>query len=249
MKCSLLFIVLFPLVGYGQQCIIKEIKRKPKEEFYKTKDSTIVYPIIITKSQSVNSLINQKIEEELSGYSENTKSIQSILDDLINDGVTDISYTVTFNRNYILSLNINVFSCGAHCTSETKYVNFDLQTGQTITINDLIDNAKIDSLRNIVYKDKIKAINLYKLELLKRMQKKEIDSSDYSFVIDELNNNCANSINLENFSLSNSYLQIADNCDFPTVIRSFEPDYELKYSYNFTKEFISQKFFKLLTQK
>lgn len=246
MKYLLLLLNLLPLISHEQQCTIREIKRKPKEEFYKTKDSTIVFPIIITSSQSISKLINTRIKNELVDSSENKKTIQTALDFLIADGVTDISYNVAFNKNNILSLNINTFGCGAHCTSETLYFNFDLRTGNPIVINEVVRKERLDSFQNMVLKEKITALSNYKKGLSKQLVKSEIDSSDYDFVMEEIDSNCINSINLEHFSLSNSYIEISDPCDFPTAYRAMEPDYELKFDYRLIKEFLNPKLFRSL---
>ena len=56
-----------------------------------------------------------------------------------------MSYEVTYKRNGILSMNIFAEGCGAHCSSWYTYFNFDLKTGKTLKLSDLISENRIDS--------------------------------------------------------------------------------------------------------
>jgi hypothetical protein len=57
-----------------------------------------------------------------------------------------------------------------------------------------------------------------------------IDSADYRWIVDYVNDNCFNSIEIENFSFSDSAIEFVDPCAFPHAIRSQEPVYRLIYS-------------------
>jgi len=48
MKAISILLMFFPIVLYSQRATFKEIKLCPRAEHYATKDSTIIYPIVIT---------------------------------------------------------------------------------------------------------------------------------------------------------------------------------------------------------
>src|ERR1700736_3332435 len=106
MKLPFLLIFLISISAHAQRVSIKEIKLKPNPKFYNVKDSTIIYPIIISKYPKTNKQINDKIRNEILGPNEKNISLKKGLEVLINDGLIDLSYEITFNKNDILSLNI-----------------------------------------------------------------------------------------------------------------------------------------------
>jgi hypothetical protein len=48
MKAISILLMLIPIVLYSQRATLKEIKLHPRAEHYAMKDSTIIYPIVIT---------------------------------------------------------------------------------------------------------------------------------------------------------------------------------------------------------
>jgi hypothetical protein len=66
MKNVCLFLCLLALNVYGQSAHIKEIKDKPSDRFFHTGDSTIVYPLIVTKNPAADKLMNA-VKSRLSG--------------------------------------------------------------------------------------------------------------------------------------------------------------------------------------
>jgi hypothetical protein len=62
MKYFFLFIWLLPSAVFLRNARIREKKYKPSPRFYNTRDSTIIYPIVVTVNPAVNTLINDKIK-------------------------------------------------------------------------------------------------------------------------------------------------------------------------------------------
>lgn len=175
------------------------------------------------------------------------QSIEKVLVEHINDyGLINLSYEVTYKLNGILSMHIYAEGCGAHCSSWTTYFNFDLKTGKKITIDDLVIESKTDSFRKIVFADKIKALNSYKSGEIDNVTNNHIDSATYHWVLEQVDSNCINTVEIDNFSLSGLMIEIIDPCEFPHAIRSQEPSYKLEYPLKSISSFLKPKFKRLL---
>ncbi|MEP7376622.1 MAG: hypothetical protein ABI675_24705 [Chitinophagaceae bacterium] len=197
---------------------------------------------MVTNSKQISQLINSKIRNEFINDENEKISTRVALNELINEGLVNLSYEVTFKKYNILSINISAEGCGAHCSLWYTYFNFDLTTGKEISITDLISDNRLDSFQKTVFTDKQKFLNQYKKEEHESFINKEIDSATYDWVIEQVDDNCVNQVQIEKFSLSNLTIEIIDPCEFPHAIRSQEPAYTLKYSYKFLLPFLKPKF-------
>ncbi len=247
MKYILTIISLIWLPSYGQNLTFKEIKLAPNSRYYETKEKTIIYPIIVTNNKKVDNLINSQIKDEVFGIEYGKQSINNTLTGYINEyGLINLSYDITYKRNGLLSLNIFSEGCGAYCSSTTAYFNFDLKTGKEITLADLLMENKFDSFYRIVLDQKVKELNKYKTEeLVNLITSNDIDSSTHNWVIEQIDSNCMAIVQLDNFYLSDSGLEVKDICEFPHAIRALQPDYKLSYSYTFLSSFFRPRFKKI----
>jgi hypothetical protein len=77
-----------------------------------------------------------------------------------------------------------------------------------LQISDLINSNKIDSLKEKVFQDKTHFLKKYKAEkLIGYLAKNQIDSENYNGAIEQMDSNCINDVQIETFSLSNSFLK------------------------------------------
>jgi len=232
---------------YAQKASFKELKLKPNTKYYTTKEQTIIFPIITTKNPKIDKLINTQIKNDVLQPDDKNQSLRKALLENINEyGLTDVSYEITYNSYNFLSFSIFSQGCGAYCSSTNTYFNFDLSTGKKVSIYDVILKSKIDSFKNVVHSDKINSLNKYKIEERNLIGSEGIDSSDYNWIISEVDDNCINQISIETFSVSSNSIEILDPCVFPHVIRSQEPEIELKYTFSSIEKFLTQRFKKLL---
>ena len=246
-KMKILLILLissFSTFGYSQSAKFREIKFRPNPEFYNTKDFTIIYPIIITQNEIVNKKINNLIRDEIVQPFTEKKSLKQDLTELIKDGLTDLSYQITFNKNGILSINIAVQESGGHHLIYTEtYFNFDLKTGNNLSISDIFQQAKLESFTTKVLNDKISYLQSYKLREAKNyIDKNEVDSSVINMAIQD----CISITQFEAFSLSKKYIEIISPCRFHYSMRALEPEYKLKYSLHNVSDFLKKEFKRLL---
>ena len=246
MKFLLAALLIASFSCYGQSAKFSEIKLKSKSDYYTNSESSIIYPIINSGNKKIDSLINFRVKIDLLFPDDESQDINDVLAEDINDyGLTDLTYKVTYNGYGLLSFIVFIEGCGAYCSSSYIYLNFDLKTGKKLEITDLIKEDKIDSFKQIVFAKKIKTLNQYKMEELNSLKENDIDTATYDWVMKEINS-CIEEVNIDNFSLSSSSLEIMDICGFPHAIRSQEPDFELKYDYTFLKKFLRPEFKKKL---
>lgn len=155
MKLSFFCVAFFCFNCCFSQISIKEIELAPNPAYYNTTDKTIIYPLISTGNNYVDSAINMQVKIDLFSPDDNSADIVQLLRENINEyGLTDISYTISFKNNRLLSMQILQQACGAHCSSWTTYFNFDLKNGKSLSIEDVIIQAKRDSFSNLVFADK-----------------------------------------------------------------------------------------------
>ena len=245
----LLFFLVCNSYTHAQLVKIEEIKLRPNHKLFNTKDSTIVYPIIVTKNDVASKLINDEIREQMIDEAYNKMSTQKALTELINERLTNLFYEVTFKNSNILSMKISAEGYGAYSSWSYSYFNFDLKTGKTITIEDVVEENKYQSLEVIVFTNKKKALEKYKKEEFELFSNKEIDSTTYSWAIEHVNENCMGETTLSVFSLSAFGIEFIDPCEFPHILRSQTPTYELKYSYKIISQFLKPEFKKRLSYK
>ena len=246
MKFYITVILLVSLSSHGQNVTFREIKLTPNSRYYKTKEKTIIYPIVVTNNKKVESLINSQIKNEVFTPDDENQSIHKTLDENIKEyGLSNLSYEVTYKGNGLLSFNIFSEGCGAYCSPRRTYFNFDLKTGKELSIADLIVENKLDSFYKIVFADKVKYLREYKEEELNMFKQGEVDSTTYDWALEQVDSNCIKDVRLEDFSFSSSNLEINDTCEFPHAIRSQQPTYELKYTYAFLSAFLTTRFKKI----
>ncbi|MGC4036867.1 MAG: hypothetical protein QM764_12990 [Chitinophagaceae bacterium] len=248
MKHILYFIILISVSVNAQDLVIKEVKRRPNKKIYNTTSVTIIYPIIILKNKTAADLINRQIRKEFFDQPNIHVTLDNLLTERIEEGLTDLDYTITFKNKNILSLQLNGEGCGAYCSSWNIYLNFDLNTGKQIRIEDLIQLDKFDSFKEIVFQQKTDTLQKYlaeEKEMFDRNEMGDLDSSDYDWIKGEVTN-CMSNAAINVFSLKKTELEIIDPCDLPHAIQSQTPIYELKYSYLFLKPFLKKEFLEKL---
>jgi hypothetical protein len=204
---------------------------------------TIVYPIVVTQNKKVEKIINDKIKDEMYAVEPN-EDIRKKLREEINVGLTDVSYEVTFKEKDILSFSIfTERSGGNHLVQDMHYFNFDLNSGEPIELSDLISNDKIDSFKTKVFHDRNDSIDRYKKEEIVSIKNNIIDSTDYKWILELLEeDNIVSKSFGETFVLSDSGIEIIEPIEFPSAIRSQEPSFHLKYSFSSLKSYLKPKY-------
>jgi hypothetical protein len=112
----------------------------------------------------------------------------------------------------------------------------------------VIKKEKYNEFIRLVTAKKTAAINAYKLEMKKELNSKNISKEDYDFALKYAKENCNSSLSLEKFTLTKSFLQIFDDCEFPHIMLALGPTIELKFKLSSIKLLIREEAYKKLTQ-
>ena len=212
----------------------------------------ITFPVVIIDGGKTDSIINLQIRQRVfDGYPGDAVNgtPEALLDSMRGNGLSYISYKTDFNSNGLLSLSISLEGCGAYCSGWTLYLNFDLPTGRSLSIDDVIIKEKMDYFKLLVKNDKVSALNTYKMDMEKQLQSKTIDKDTYNFAIETVNSYCLDSISISNFILTADHIEIIDDCEFPHVIRALGPGYTLAYKLSGIKEMIAPTILDKLQKK
>ena len=239
MKIVTLMLLFCVYAVADAQVKVNEIRLKFGSEYHKAKEPDVIYPVVSTGNNKVDDKINFSIIHELTS-DDSIKDISKALYFAMNDGLSELDYNITLNTKDILSLRLNAMGCGAYCESYFLYFNFNLKTGDRISINEVIDD--VDSFAKIVLGDKLKAINADRKEKDSLLAANVIDTSTYKFVMDYVSEHCMKEVRIDKFLLYKTFLEIIDPCQFPHAVQALQPLYELKYSYKKIKRLLDPIF-------
>lgn len=198
-------------------------------------------PVIKTSNPKVDKRINLSIKQSfLNDTSSNTKILDSLLEDWIDESLRYVQLQVTYNKNNVVSFQLQIESCGAYCSYWTNYFNYSLVTGHSLSIQSIIDTNGV--LRKSIYKQKNKVYNEERKILKKQFLLDQIpsDTSGYELAM-EYYDECQKGFNLKTFALYPDHIEFIDPCYFPQMIVSYKPDLELKYYYKSIRPYLKRK--------
>jgi hypothetical protein len=198
----------------------------------------LMYPIVRTsKSYLIDSLINYDIRNKLTYGDYADVPLKECLNLLVDDQLVYLGFEVLYNKNGVLSLRIDGEGCGAYCTNFSRYCNYFIETGKIIEIINIVDTNS--TFKDLVYADKNEQYNLQKIELKERLTEPVIgfDKASYNSII-EYYYDCEQRLNLENFLITEDYLEIIEECSLPNVIKSMTPIIDLKYNYKDIEQYL-----------
>jgi hypothetical protein len=234
MKKLLYFILIISLNSFSQTVKIDTL------HFYKSEQNTspldkLIYPIFKTGNKKIDSLINFDLKNKYTYNEAPNLSINKTLKQWIGDQIGYINFNITYNRNNIISFNIETEGCAAYCTYWKSYFNYNTKTGKSIKIDSLLklNNFKQQILdkKNEQFENEIKQLK----ELFKQ---KDIDKNEYDWVYEYLNK-CKNDEELEDFSLNENHIEFIETCSLPNAIKNMTPAIDLKYKYNDIREYLN----------
>jgi hypothetical protein len=245
MRCWIIFLLLSS-TAYGQKAAVREIKLLASEDYLSPKEKypTIIYPVILLKNTITGKLINDAIEKEVL-ESENPGHPRKELLEQISNGLTDVSYEITFNKNNLLSLHIYAQESGGnHLADRTSYFNFDLQTGRDISLSDLFIKGQSDPFQAKVLADRNDSINQYKKDAASLLQQNEIDSTVFQELLQQVNDEYL-TMPFDNFILSSRGIEIIDDRVSPPTIRAYTASFRLRYAFTSIQLLLDPKYRRL----
>lgn len=226
---TLLFI-FFGLIAFGQGVQVDTLVVFTKKKEFHSQGYKLCFPNIKTNNSDVDYLINQDLRSRFIGERFNDPSFDSVITEWADESVVYLDFTVTYNKNGLISFNISVESCGAYCTDWTEYFTYSVKTGKYVTIDELIIN---DEFKNQIVSDKNKQYKeqkdtLYNMSL---DEESEMDEETYRWALENYES-CETSFQINDFALCNDYFEIIHVCYLPRIIRNLSPLISLKYNYS-----------------
>lgn len=219
---------------------IETLKLNKAKDLRELPSEKMNYPIIKTGNNEIDSLINFDLKNKFTSNEYPEQSIESSLNEWIGEQVVYIDFDVSYNKNGILSVQINAEGCGAYCTHWTDYFNYSTITGKPVDISEIIDIS--GDFKNRIFKDKEAIFKKERLELKELQKDSEVglDPSTYEWVLENYKN-CENSFDLTSFAIYPEHIEINKDCQLPNAIKAFSPEIILKYKYDEIQKYLKMK--------
>jgi hypothetical protein len=228
---------------------IEKIKAVPQPEFYETKDSSLVFPVFRLKSKKAEQKINRKLVDDFKkdrDIDKRENNIRSMLVAASKEGLTDFDFEIWYQTKKIISFSFQWGATAAYPTTwQTQYC-FDLDTGNLITLDSLIDKKRMKEFLNVVKNKQQININNNKTNLSEQLRKKDIDKETYQWALDQMKGNCWSSYGPKNFTITKNTLTVIVECDFPHAIRALSPDSDIALPLKKTEQYFNKKYKYLL---
>lgn len=159
MKFRLLILMCLSQIAFGQNAVIKEIRKTNPitKELY-------VFPKIILPNSTVNSQkINTILRYDIL-YLEKEVKDKKIFNEVWMTKkqmtqVANISYEVKQNDQNLLSLSISAEGCGAYCEGFTRDYTFNAKTGNLLSIDSIFTKEGLQLLVDSLNLNKTQLIN------------------------------------------------------------------------------------------
>ncbi|MDO1447701.1 hypothetical protein Q0590_15630 [Rhodocytophaga aerolata] len=148
-------------------------------------------------------------------------------------GLVNSSYVINYNKHGMLSLTVVNEWLGAYSSFSSKYFNFNTQTGELISVDQLFAPAALDELTklaNTILQSRISET------------KKEVAGMDETEWANELlADKQFTKADLQNFTLHADGITFYYSFGFPHAALALEPDGEIYFTYEQLQHFIAPK--------
>ncbi|MFZ4401215.1 MAG: hypothetical protein ACOYO1_14350 [Bacteroidales bacterium] len=213
------------------------------------RNNFILFPSIKTGNLKTEKKINHTIFTYLRYDSiYESHSVKKTIKSCVREGLINMKYNVSFNRNGILSLQIEYFHCGANCWTNKIFLNFNLTNGELLTLKDIVKPNKIQNIKDKVSIRKRNKLLTFADSLV--IQFDTITNKDMAEpcqeVLKELEK-CNDFLSLEQFKVDENNLSFYISCFFAYYLSPYEPELFINFDFRnnfslFRPEFLKQFF-------
>lgn len=239
------FCLWLSLFSHAQILSVEKVKAVPQNDFYNTPDTTLIFPVFKMKNKTVENKINQKLKNDFIKaryFEKKVTSIRSMLEEASKDGLSDIDFEINHQTKKMISLNFQWGGYGAYPTTWRTYYCFNLETGNVITLDSLIEKTKMKQFLNLVKQKQQVNINVNKKTLSDLLRKKEIEKETYQWAMRSMKNICWDYYDPKNFTIDGNALTISIDCDYPHAIRGLSPDSDIKLPLKQIHQYLNNKY-------
>jgi hypothetical protein len=240
MRFFLLGLILSPLFSFSQNAIIKNICPSAKHRSAKDSIKSINYPLIYCSScQHINNIIKAGIFDTKKW--DTSKPVEELLQAIYKkDKSFRINYTIYFNKNGLLSLSV-LYSSDKGKTAP-RYFNFDLNTGNSITLEDMI-KSKNDSIsmRQAIISQITDSIRFIEQII-------NINNPNYSNIIEQLNSGLGTFIHAypNYFIMTDKEIIVFYDCILPVTVYNYSHSYKMEFNYKTLRNVLKPEVIKRL---
>ena len=144
---GIILITFFAQFSYGQSVKIVPIKvvyvRKNAEEFENQRKVAVIYP----KISNLDKDVSAKISEQISYW----KNFEITLEQIKTEfGITELSYKINYNKNFILDITLTQESQQAYPWTEKRFIVLDLRTGKRIETDELFEAKSLGKITKMI---------------------------------------------------------------------------------------------------
>jgi hypothetical protein len=196
-----------------------------EKQFPERKRAVVTYPVISglsdpTVLRRVRSVINFKniFDYSLREYREDA-------------WLSEFSYVVNFNSNYLLDLTFTQSGVGAYPDVHTRHFLINLRDGNLVRASDAFVADRFEGLASLVDKQ-------LQLELKDIARENATTMSDYKEFVESQGELRFEEKNLDHFSVRARGIMFLYDAGFPHAIKAFEPKGDYFFSYAQLKPFI-----------
>ena len=235
--------VLFTLISFyslAQNVQIDTLVLSTKQQFDNEVSNNIQFPVVRTGDEDIDALINEGLKNEFTNHEYPDAPLDSTLIKWADGNYTTVDFTVNYNHQGILSLQIQAEVCIAYCSTWQNYYNYSTITGQVLGLSAIVDTT--GNFRALVYQDIAAQYQQQRQELEEMLNEPEagLDQSTYEWALKNYEA-CEKAFKLENYILHTDRLEIISDCYMPNAIKNLTPIINLEYSFSAIEDYLKIK--------
>lgn len=188
----------------------------------------LAFPRIRTGNDSVDFIINNTLKNKFTSFEYPNETLDSAFIHYSQNSVTEMNFSVTYNQDNILSIQIDAEWCTAHLSYFSHYFNFDLHTGKQIILSDAINLD--EKQKHLIQTSRQFQLQEYREEMISLNKETPSNLSyDELEIISARIQECDSTFNYDEFILYPDSFEIIWNCELPHYMRNYNPIFHLKY--------------------
>jgi hypothetical protein len=188
--------------------------------------AVITYPV-------VSGLSNPAVLRRVRSVLDFKNIFDSSLKDYREDGwLTDFTYVVNYNKNYLLDITFTQSGMAAYPDEQSKHFIINLREGRILKAQDVFESNRLDSLAATVDRELQREIKQIANENKEPDEKETVDGA-YDNLKFELKD-------LDEFSVGPKGITFLYDAGFPHVIKALEPEGRYFFSYSHLKPYIKR---------
>ena len=196
------------------------------KQFPNRRTAAVTYPVITGLS---NPVVLRRVRSALEFKNIFDYSLKEYRED---PWLTEFSYVVNHNRNYLLDITFTQSGMAAYPDEQHKHFLISLKDGHIVTAQDVFESNKLNSLVEMVDRELQREIKRIAHEDRSQDEKEAVNGAydNLKFELKEL----------DEFSIGPMGITFLYDAGFPHVIKAFEPQGRYFFTYSELKPYIKR---------